>query len=312
MTRSTTVYLTYLSTLFVLLTILAGGLVHATGSGLACPDWPLCFGQYFPDMTGAVLYEHSHRIIAGFTGVLVWLTGIVSWFDDRRTPGQRWLLGSGMILIVIQALVGGLTVIWRLPSWVSTTHFILAQSTFVLLVVVSWSMMKQNESSPNYSVTRFTTGEHKWIAGITMFLIAVQMVVGAWLRHIGSPGAPLGNLCKPFPFCEPAWINYMTDYFHFYYVWHRILAVLVTVSIVIMAWVFREYRNRIPACYYLAWIAVAGVFVQILLGALTVQTSLAVVPATLHLATADIMLVALLVINLELWLPGFLTGDAHE
>ena len=47
---------------FVLLVI--GGMVHATGSSLACPDWPLCYGQFFPSMEGGVLYEHGHRLVA--------------------------------------------------------------------------------------------------------------------------------------------------------------------------------------------------------------------------------------------------------
>src|SRR5688500_20258293 len=51
-----------LAATFVL--VLAGGLVHATGSALACPDWPLCYGSAFPTMEGGVFFEHGHRLIA--------------------------------------------------------------------------------------------------------------------------------------------------------------------------------------------------------------------------------------------------------
>src|SRR3954453_22596452 len=52
------------------LLILIGGLVHGTGSSLACPDWPTCYGTFFPKMEGGVLVEHSHRLAAGTVGVL--------------------------------------------------------------------------------------------------------------------------------------------------------------------------------------------------------------------------------------------------
>src|SRR6185436_1137857 len=47
------------------LLILIGGLVHGTGSSLACPDWPTCYGSLMPKMEGGVLIEHSHRLAAG-------------------------------------------------------------------------------------------------------------------------------------------------------------------------------------------------------------------------------------------------------
>lgn len=308
MTRSYTAYLTYISTFFVFLTIVAGGIVHATGSGLGCPDWPLCFGQYFPEMTGAVLYEHSHRLIAGLTGVLVWAAGIAGFFDSNRLSEQKWLYGFSMILIVFQAVLGGLTVLWRLPSWIVTAHFIMAQGTFVLMVILSWSILNQGDNQP---VSRFTPADHRWVGGLTLFLLAVQMVVGAWLRHIGSPGAPMSYTCDTFPYCVAEWVDSMTSYYYFYYVWHRLLAVLLTVSIVSMTWIFREYRRRIPTCYHLSLISTAAVLVQIFLGVLSVRSYLAVLPVTLHLALADLLLVALVVINLELWYPASLTSSAR-
>src|SRR5437763_2994805 len=52
------------------LLILIGGLVHGTGSSLACPDWPTCYGSLMPKMEGGVLVEHSHRLAAGTVVIL--------------------------------------------------------------------------------------------------------------------------------------------------------------------------------------------------------------------------------------------------
>jgi len=49
--------------------LLVGCLVHGTGSSLACPDWPLCYGSAFPKMENGVQYEHSHRLVATAVGL---------------------------------------------------------------------------------------------------------------------------------------------------------------------------------------------------------------------------------------------------
>src|SRR5215468_2558833 len=100
---------------FVLL--LMGGLVHNTRSSLACPDWPLCFGSAFPKMVGGVAYEHSHRLAATTVGLLT-----VALLVTLALRG-RWKLGAiGLLLVVFQGVLGGITVIYRLPTMVSTSH----------------------------------------------------------------------------------------------------------------------------------------------------------------------------------------------
>jgi len=303
MNRIVSDYLTYVSTLLVFLTILAGGVVHATGSGLACPDWPLCFGKVFPRMEGAVLLEHSHRLIAGITGIFVWLTGIWNGLASYRTRNQKWLYVSSMMLILIQAVVGGLTVLWKLPDWVSTTHFVLAQGTFAMMVILCWSVLEQTDVERRNRDGRILPEGYRWVGGVTLFLLCVQMVVGAWLRHIGTSGAPFSFSCDRFPLCPPRWVEFTSQYFQHYYTWHRILGVLVTVSVVVMVWTFKDLKQRIPRCYRMSLMAVMAVFIQVMVGELLVRAYLAVTPVTLHLAIADFLFVVLILINLELHDP---------
>src|SRR5450631_2251048 len=88
-----------------------GSLVHSTGSSLACPDWPLCHGQVFPAMTGGVEFEHTHRLVgaavATMTAVLLVLT-----LRDRTRRGRAWVV-TAAALVLVQAILGGLTVILR-------------------------------------------------------------------------------------------------------------------------------------------------------------------------------------------------------
>ena len=105
------------------LLILIGGLVHGTGSSLACPDWPTCYGTFMPKMEGGVLVEHSHRLAAGTVVILTLvLAGLLTATRDaalRRLRPFGWLAVG---LVFAQALLGGITVLLRLPTPISTAH----------------------------------------------------------------------------------------------------------------------------------------------------------------------------------------------
>src|SRR5512138_2019820 len=107
------------------LLILIGGLVHGTGSSLACPDWPTCYGSLMPKMEGGVLIEHSHRLAAGTVVIMTLaLAGLLT-AAGRRDATLRSLRPFGWMavgLVFAQALLGGITVIFRLPTPVSTAH----------------------------------------------------------------------------------------------------------------------------------------------------------------------------------------------
>ena len=120
-----------------LVLITAGGLVTSTGSGLAVPDWPSTYGYFmftFPlsKMVGGILYEHGHRLIASVVGMLtiglaVWLSAV----DPRRW--MRRLGWTALGAVIVQGLLGGITVLLFLPPAVSISHAGLAQLFFALV-----------------------------------------------------------------------------------------------------------------------------------------------------------------------------------
>src|ERR1041385_605918 len=111
---------------FVLLIV--GSLVHGTGSSLACPDWPLCYGTLFPKMENGVEFEHTHRLVAAAVGFMtVALAGMM-----RKRPGVR-LLGIGAVLLVVfQGVLGGITVMYKLPRAISIAHLATSMCFFSL------------------------------------------------------------------------------------------------------------------------------------------------------------------------------------
>ncbi|MBI4247872.1 MAG: cytochrome oxidase biogenesis protein CtaA, partial [Elusimicrobia bacterium] len=83
---------------FILL--IAGGLVTSTGSGLAVPDWPLSYGQFFPKMAGGVFFEHGHRLIAGMVGLLTFALAAWIWLrEPRRWVRNVALAAAGAIVL---------------------------------------------------------------------------------------------------------------------------------------------------------------------------------------------------------------------
>src|SRR3954469_7789026 len=85
------------------LLILIGGLVHGTGSSLACPDWPTCYGTMMPKMEGGVLVEHSHRLGAG-TVMILTLVLTIAMFASKQPLHRRLrpFAALAMSLVVVQ------------------------------------------------------------------------------------------------------------------------------------------------------------------------------------------------------------------
>jgi cytochrome c oxidase assembly protein subunit 15 len=265
-----------------LLLITAGGLVTSTESGLSVPDWPTTYGQNpftFPlsKWVGGIRFEHFHRLIASAVGLMT----VVLAFWLQRREGRRWVrrLGWGALAAVVaQGVLGGLTVIFLLPTGVSVAHACLAQTFFcmtVALVVVTSPAFLAGEAAPGSPVSRaaaFTTG-----------LVFLQLLVGAVMRHtkagLAIPDFPLafGRVVPP--------IDSFAVAIHFA---HRVGAVFVAGGAA--ACVARTARSGRPGLARMAWLLVAIVAAQVTLGALTVLSRKDAVTATAHVATGALLL----------------------
>src|ERR1700758_30915 len=116
--------------------LFVGGLVTSTGSGLAVPDWPLSFGMVLPPMRGGVLFEHGHRLPPAPVGGLPVVLALWRVVGEPR-PGVRALGLLALLAVVLQGVLGGVTVLYKLPLAVSVTHACLAQAFFCLTVALA-------------------------------------------------------------------------------------------------------------------------------------------------------------------------------
>jgi cytochrome c oxidase assembly protein subunit 15 len=164
-----------------LLLIIAGALVVGNEAGLAVPDWPLSFGTWMPPMVGGVFYEHGHRMIASAVGVLTIVLALWLWRAERR----RWVRRLGwlaLLAVVFQGILGGITVLYLLPTAVVVGHACLAQLFFCLtlsLAVVTGP--RWNDPAQPMEERRGTGFPH--LAAATSLMLFVQLALGATLRH---------------------------------------------------------------------------------------------------------------------------------
>src|SRR5216684_7934997 len=116
--------------------IFVGGLVTSTGSALAVPDWPLAFGKLIPAWEGGIRFEFGHRVAAGTVVVLTLILMTWAWRSEPRA-WVRKLVFTAFGLIVVQAILGGITVLLELPLAIAVTHAATAQALFCLMVSIA-------------------------------------------------------------------------------------------------------------------------------------------------------------------------------
>ena len=285
------------------LLIVAGGLVTSTGSGLSVPDWPTSYGWNmftFPmkHMVGGIFYEHGHRLIASGVGFLTILLALWLWKAESR----RWMrmLGwSALAAVCVQGLLGGITVLYFLPTAVSTAHAGLAQIFFCLTVAIALFTSRGWTRPAQLPVDDRTL---RFVATATTVCVYCQILVGATMRHsdagLAIPDFPLvfGGL---FP---PAWTAPIAIHYA-----HRVGALIVTLAIAAtVGHVLYHHATRRElrtpaltlACLVLAQVTL-GAFViwsqkhvaintaHVVVGALTLATSLVLTLRSHHVRFSD-------------------------
>lgn len=272
---------------FTFLLLLAGAMVTSTGSGLAVPDWPLSYGQWMPAMEGGVLYEHGHRMIAGFVGVLIAVEALWLWRREPRPWVRRlgWLALGG---VVLQAVLGGATVLLRLPDPISIAHAGLAQLVFGLTVAIaiacSRSWHERRERGLDAAEPALVT-----LAAVTAGGLFLQILLGAVVRHTGAglaiPTFPLayGQIVPPLD-SRPVALHFA----------HRAGAVVV---LLLVAWLaLRAWRahRRDPWLFRPALLLAGLVVLQIGLGGWVIWSYKAAWVTTAHLGVGALLWVGAL------------------
>ncbi len=264
------------ATIITYFLIALGGTVLATDSGLSCPDWPLCFGQAYYSGTFHVFLEQFHRFTAATVSVLIALlvVGVIAW--ARKDRALLTLAIAAPILLAVQIVLGGLTVLWKLPPQIITAHLATALALFALVITIAVLSGTPAPGKEHPAKTR----KFAQLAISNALLVYILMLLGSYVTGSGAALA-----CPGWPFCTPAsWA--VSNHLASINMLHRVYAVfvgLVTLWTVISA----LRRWRVARGQAIVGLVGGVLFVwQAIVGGLIVLLNEPAFVAGLHLALA--------------------------
>ena len=241
-----------------LLLMAVGSATRVMNAGLACPDWPLCYGQLVPtqQMNLQVFLEWFHRLDAALIGVsAIALSGISWWYRKELPSWLPWAASFALFLIVFQGILGGLTVTQLLRFDIVTAHLGTALLFFSTLIVIGTSLLP-------YQGTK-AAGKLSWLGLGAAVLVYMQSILGGlvgsrWALHQCFAGSQLCSVMNA----------------------HILGVVPPTLAVISVVW----FAWRTPGLHrnlrILANLAAALVTLQILLGVATLKLHLQVEPLT--------------------------------
>ena len=241
-----------------LLLMAVGSATRVMNAGLACPDWPLCYGQLVPtrQMNLQVFLEWFHRLDAALIGLSAIALAALSWWYRSQLPKWLpWAATFALFLIVFQGILGGLTVTQLLRFDIVTAHLGTALLFFSTLVIIGAALTPYQGTN--------AAGKLRWLGLSAAILVYLQSILGGlvgsrWALHQCFGGSQLCNVMNA----------------------HILGVVPPTIATIALVWWSKKTAGLNSKLRFLANAAAALVSLQILLGIATFKLHLQVEPLT--------------------------------
>ena len=290
--------LSLLSVISVFALVILGAVVRVTGSGLGCPDWPLCHGGVLPPLESKAVIEYSHRIVASLlVGPLVLATSVVALVAFRR---ERWLVVPAvlaLLLLLAQAMLGGATVLSELPGAIVAAHLALGEALLACLILVGVVAFR---GPLELSASRILDGRPDRFpvlaltAGVAVYAL---LITGSLVTVSGATGA-----CLDWPLCQgEVFPSHKLQAIH---MGHRIVAAIIGLFVMFALHIAIRQKHR-PAFVRFLAMGIAALFItQVMVGAAAVWLKFPVEIKALHQGVATAVwgsLAALAMLSLTRW-----------
>ncbi len=262
------------------LLIVVGGLVRASGSGLGCPDWPLCYGQPVPPAQTSSIIEYSHRALGGVASALIVAT-LLLWARAHGWSARVLAAAVGIgLMLAAQIVLGAVTVALELPPMVVLGHLGLAMLVLGSLIVVSAAIWRETEAAGGAARPGAGPRMRRMAIGAVV-AVYVLVLTGAFVRASGASWA-----CVGFPSCNDAALPFGVDRLMDIQLIHRLLAYAVGTHLALVALFAWRTERPVPGLTAAALAVGAAVVAQIAIGATMVSTGVPPFGQVLHVAGA--------------------------
>ena len=269
--------------------IVLGALVRANGAGLACPDWPLCFGKLIPEIDVKVGFEWSHRLLAGGVATIFAFLGWSAWRSPARSRTVTALLAIAAALITVQILLGALTVWLKLAPWTVTAHLITGNAFAATLFLLALAFRAKKNVRKNHPPASSRT--RLWIT-LVGGLLLIQLGLGGLVSSHYA-----GMACPEWPTCNggvwfPSWGGAVG-----LHLFHRMTAYALIVCLGVAAFSCRRDRRlRGPTA-----LALGLGILQAIIGVASVLNGIPVELTGLHTALAAALVLTVVYALHEVW-----------
>lgn len=289
-----------IATTFVLVAI--GGTVRATDSGLGCPDWPMCHGSLIPKAEKHTLIEYSHRTVAAVVGFMFLAVTYFTFKTERKRPLVFWLAFSAGILLAIQIVLGGITVVNELPSEVVAAHLATAMAFMAVMIVtatISIARSRGMSVPAGAADSAFTR-----LALATGAVTLATLVLGSYIS-----GTDASLACDGWPLCNGS-VFPGGDSHVGLHVLHRLIAGLL--GILLLGTTYLAFEERRPASIRGLMLFACVVYItQVFVGAANIWTELAAGVVVAHLSLAALLWSVMVAATaMSYYLPGLHDTEA--
>jgi len=264
--------------------VIMGAVVRASGSGLGCPDWPLCYGQIVPPGHAPSIIEWSHRLLGAVASSFIVAT-VVLWARANRWNRKVVSAGLGLgALLLAQILLGAVTVKLELPPFVVMAHLGMAMLLLGALVIIAVIATPFANADPSHPVAEGAAASRAGFRRLALSAVGAVytlILVGAWVRATGATWA-----CFGFPTCNGEILPFGSGPLVDLHLFHRLLAYAVSAHLIVtVARAWRTERQSSTICA--AATAMGGwLLTQIAIGASMVSMGIPPLAQVLHVAGA--------------------------